>query len=81
MKNRLSADTGTKKVGTCVLGKCHLSSGDGVHLDYVVSVKLSVSVALVQQGGANPVGITFDSLHLPEEGWLSCLKIVKIYKI
>lgn len=52
---------------TCVLAERHLSGRDGVHLDYVVAVQFRVSVALIQQGGTNPVGITFHSLHLPDE--------------
>lgn len=52
---------------TCVLAESHLGSRDGVHLDYVVAVQCGVSVALVQQGGTYPVGITFHSLHLPNK--------------
>lgn len=52
---------------TRVLGERHLSSRNGIHLDYVVAVKFRVSVAPIQQGGTHPVGITFHSLHLPGE--------------
>lgn len=44
-----------------------MSSRDGIHLDDVVAVQLTVSVSLIQKGGTNPVGITFDSFHLKDE--------------
>lgn len=52
---------------TCELSEGHLSGRDGVHLDNVVAIQFRVSVALIKQGGTNPVSITFNSFHLPGE--------------
>lgn len=49
---------------TGVLAQSHLGGRDSVHLDYIVEVDLCVSVAPVQQCGANPKCITLHSFSL-----------------